>query len=212
MMLLALAAVSAAMFSLPAAASAGAPEIECGTVACGAFTAHGNTGTLASTNGLAVECTASTATGNYASKTIATIKFTFTGCRDEIFNVPCSNTATSGKVETTTVEIRNIYTTDNKTTPGILIRPDVVHFATFTCGFKFEVTGNGIIGSLTSPTCGKSATSYTLSFSQASKGHQTHKQITGTGTIFDLSTNGNTSSMSGTGTVTFGSSATLTCV
>jgi hypothetical protein len=212
MMLLALAAVSAAMFALPAVASAGAPEVECGGVVCGNFTAHGGTGTLASTNGLAVECTGNTAEGKYETKTTGSIKLVFTGCRDEIFNVPCSNTATSGKIETTVLSFHSIYTTDNKTTPGTLVTPNGTHFATFTCGFKFEVTGNGIIGSLTSPACGKASKSYTLSFTQASKGHQTHKQITGTGTIYDLNTNGSTSSQVSVGTVTFGSEATLTCV
>ena len=61
---------------------------------------------------------------------------------------------------------------------------------TFKCGDGTHVvSGNGLIGSLTAPFCNGTATTLTLSFSQSSKGHQTHRQITGTGAIFDLTDN-----------------------
>jgi hypothetical protein len=219
MMLLALAVVSAVMFALPAVASAGSPLVECGGVACGKFTSHGGTSVLSTTSGTTVTCTTNTGSGSFTSTTTGTIKLTFSGCKESIFSTSCNTSGqASGVVVTTESVFHTTYLTDDKKTPGVLVTPGAnEHFSSFECAGGFSnhvVKGNGVMGRLTAPPCGgTSATkSLTLSFEDTAHGAQTYKQITGTGTIYDLNDNGTTASMEAEGTVTLASNPTITCV
>jgi hypothetical protein len=224
LMLLALAVVSAALFALPAVAAAGAPETDCpaGAATC-KFTSSGTASSLTTANGTTVNCTANTGSGEYTNKTTGTIALTFTGCKDSIFSSSCSTSGqAAGTIKTNSAVFHNIYTTDNKTTPGVLItQPSSGSFANFACGAGFltvNVTGN-VIGSLETPGCGAEAETWALNFTQTAHGQQTHKQITGTGTSYDLISHLNTtaepqtSAMVATGSVKFlTGKAKLTCV
>lgn len=222
MMLLALAAVSAAMFALPSVASAGEPEVHCelsgvkGKV-CGKFTSHGLVSVLSTTGNLTVTCSTNTGSGTYTNTKTGTIKLTFSGCKESIFGSSCNSTGSaSGVIVTTESVFHNIYLTHTKTTPGVLVTPaGSEHFASFSCfgeASKHVVKGNGVIGHLSSPACGGTSKTLTLDFDAISHGQQRFKTITGTGTPYDLNDNGTTAAMDAHGTVTTAGPATVTCV
>lgn len=219
LMMLAAGALTALAFAaLPAVASAGTPQVHCPEKkATCSFTIAGVNPELKRTDGLQVGCSSVTGSGVLNTTGATGVSMTFHGCKETIFNTACTTSGqSSGTIKTGTLSADNIYTTDNKTSPGILMTPPAGgHFATFSCiDGTHTIDGPGIIGSLTAPACGGSAGSATLNFGQSSNGHQTHKQITGTGAIFDLTDGGTTASMVGTGTITPSPAGTLsiTCV
>jgi hypothetical protein len=218
MMLLATALAALAFAALPAVASAGTPETHCpGGVASCNITITGGKAELSKTStSLKVICSSSSGSGVMGTKG-GSIALTFHGCGDNLFGLPCTSSgSSSGTIKTTTLPYDNIYTTDNKSTPGVLITPAAgsSHFASFSCAAGLNVvSGNGVIGSLSTPGCGGSAASLTLGFTQSSNGHQTHKQVTGTGTIFDLTSESSTAAQVGSGTVSVvgGGNVSVTC-
>ncbi|HVD40074.1 MAG TPA: hypothetical protein VNC16_03605 [Solirubrobacterales bacterium] len=237
LMLLALAAVSAAMFALPAAASAGTWSVS----SIEKFTTHSGATTLTlrpNSEGESVSevtCTTSTGSGKYTTSTTGEeLTLTFTGCTvPSPFGTLNCNTSgqASGTIKTTDLKFDNIMieSTAQKPTvvgpphqpaglPGILITANNNHFASFTCGgfIAIDVEGNGIVGEIERG-CGTSATTAGLNFASSSTGVQKYTQITTTGTVYDLSAKDTftgvtrTASMDGTGTVTFPKSQTITC-
>jgi hypothetical protein len=227
MMLLALAAVSAAMFALPAVASAGEPVID---PASGkfplTFTSAGGHSELRANEEPPITCTSNTGTGKYTSGTTGEIALTFHGCTTSFFGFPVScNSAgqPSGTIKTNTSVFHNVYVTDAKTNPGVLVTPPTSPaglYTTIICGgfASIEVRGNGIIGELTSPKCGAVAQkTATLNFA-ATGSSQTLKKVTATGTEYSLSSTTESSGKVTTscevaeGTVTYAENATLTCV
>jgi len=225
MMLLALAAISAVMFVLPAVASAGEPKID---PASGkfplSFTSTGTHGELRATGEPAITCTSNTGTGSYTTATTGTIALTFHGCTTSFFGFPVAcNSATqpSGTIKTNSSVFHTTYLTDAKTKPGVLVTPPAGEvFTTIICGgfANIEVKGNGILGELKAPECGKSSKTATLDFA-ATGSSQTFKKVTATGIDYSLNsvTEGGTTVTAAEvaeGTVTYagGESATLTCV
>jgi hypothetical protein len=219
MMLLATALTALAFAALPAVASAGTPETHCpgGSASCAIEISGGISEWTRTSNSLHIECTGLAGTGTMGT-TGGTIVLSFSGCKEEFFGKCGTVSSGSGVITTTTLPYDNVYTADNKTSPGVLITPaaGTSHLMTFKCGDGTHVvSGNGLIGSLSAPFCGSSAATLGLSFSQSSKGHQTHRQITGTGAIFDLTDNFSLSTF-GTNTaptvkVAGGGSISLTC-
>jgi hypothetical protein len=216
--------VIAAFSALPALASAsGSPEVRCIGVACGGITIENNiTKTTSTTDGTTVSCTSSTGTGNYSTPTSGTLSQTFHGCKTpSFFNATCTTPGqAAGTIKTGTSVFHNVYIDPNKTTPGVLItQPAAGPYTTATCGgfLHVEVSGN-LIGHLESPACGGSSTAFKLGFAATSHGQQKYKQLTTTGTIFDLTAKVNggaatTAAVNAGGTITFGGkTATLTCV
>jgi hypothetical protein len=218
LVLLALAVVSAAMFALPAVAAAGEPETDCpGGAATCSFTTSGEALTWTTANGTTINCTSSTGTGSYTSKTTGTIGLTYSGCKESVFGTSCG---TSGVIKTSTAVFHNVYTADNKTSPGLLItQPAAGTFASFSCGgglLTVSVTGN-VIGSLESPGCGSEAELWPLNFTESAHGNQTLKQVTGTGSAFDLLAHLNTggtqtTAVAATWKIKFTGKAKLTCI
>lgn len=219
MMMLALVAVSAAMFALPAVASAGSPKIDAAKYPL-SFTSAGGTSELRSATGDVVHCTSNHGKGSYATSTTGTIELTFTGC--QAFGGECHSAGQpSGTITTGTSEFHNVYLTSGITTPGVLVTPPTGGvFTTFECFFGFAhivVTGNGIIGHLEAPKCGAKSKTGTLKFG-ATGSSQTYKQSTATGTIYNLKSSKNGASPPAEaaevaeGTVTFAEEVTLTCI
>ena len=221
MMLLALAAVSAAMFAMPAVASAGAPEIDvnAGT----AITGHGVAGSLAAAGEPTITCETTDVSGTTSTKTTGKLTFDFTGCHIVVlgFTIKCRS---AGSALDNTIQVageyHTTYLTDAKTVPGISITPGS---PTVLCGStRVTVTGT-ILGTLTAPKCGASANQYAFSFT-ATNGVQDHRHTTGTGATDTLivhtenSAGEVTSTVHGalvaSGTINFpvGVSPTLTCV
>src|SRR5215203_1181394 len=205
MMLLALAAVSAAMFALPAVASAGTWHLE---PASGSttitFTSHGGTAELRTTSGQRVHCTGNSGSGHYENTTTGTIELTFSTCTGP-FGAHCTTSGqAAGTIKTTKLPFHNIALEPaDKTKIGVLITSATggTHFASFSClGINTAVTGNGIIGEVTAPKCGESKNTGTLVFAANSAGHQKWTQVTTSGTIYDLTSFGSTSSIDAVGT------------
>jgi hypothetical protein len=226
-MLLALAAVSVVMFALPAIASAGSPEVSCGGAVCGKFTSHGLHSELTAVGEPEITCTSNSGAGEFTTKTTGTIALTFHGCQTQFFGFPVTCTSSSpaggspGTIKTTSSVFHTTYVTDAKTTPGILVTPGTnEHFSTIVCGGFATITvkGNGVIGHLVAPSCNAVATkNFTLNFGVDASGTQQYKQVTGTGTAYDLKgVTGNgtttTSAMKAHGTVTLGTAGIVNCV
>jgi len=218
MMLLATALTALAFAALPAVASAGTPEVHCpnGASEC-TITITGGHGELTKTGGFAsVTCTSTTGSGKLGTTT-GTMSLLFHGCKDTVFGASCTTSGlTSGTIETTALTFHTTYLTAGKTVPGVLITPNEVTkvFAHFSCiDGNHTVEGNGIMGRLESGCTSPQAT-LNIQFEQSQAGHPLHKQITGTGTIYDLTDGGATAAMKATGSVTAtgGGSFTVTCV
>jgi hypothetical protein len=221
-MLLALAAISAVMFVIPAVASAGEPVVD---PASGkfplTFTSVGGASELQAAGEPTIKCTSNKGTGKYTSGTTGEIGLTFEGCKDGAFSLQCHSTGQlSGVIKVATSVFHNVYVTDAKTTPGVLVTPPSGGlFTTIECAFGFaniEVRGNGIVGHLEAPKCGETSSTGTLNFA-AVGGSQQYKQNTATGTVFDLTSiteGGSTTTAAevAKGTVTFAEKYTLTCV
>lgn len=223
--LLGLAALSAAMLALPAVASAGEPKVHCGGtgVLCGKFTSHGEHSELRATGEPPITCKKNSGAGEWTSETTGTIELTFHECSTSFFGFPVTCTSTTpaggspGTIKTQKNVFHTTYLTAGKTTPGVLVTGPF--FTTIDCGSgldRISVEGN-VLGHLTSPACGKSSTSYTLDF-EATGSTQKYMQVTGAGTLYDLTAltepNGSkvTAGMEAEGTMTLAKAGTLTCV
>jgi hypothetical protein len=207
-MLLALAAVSAALFALPAMASAQEIHVEGATGK--AFAGNGPPGSLAAAGEPTIQCGGTVASGSFTTETTGNVNLTFETCSATILGISLHcRTSTEG---TGIIKVSNVFhliTINNATTkekPGVLITPP---FPTIICGEgfserKIQVGGTGVIGTITSPACGASSASLTVSFA-APAGTQEHESWTGN--PFDL-----TSTTEGGSAVTAGltSHATLT--
>jgi hypothetical protein len=224
--LLALAAISAAMFALPAVASAGEWSLD---PAGGKFPVSFNlssstTTTLTTDDGSGLKVTCSTATGSgkqVTSTTSEEVTLTFSGCKENLFGSSCTSTGqTSGTIKTTDLVGHNVIL--EKGPPevrGVLLTPNAGHFATFDClgFFHIVVGGNGIIGEMTAPTtCGAVANTATVKYESPTTGTQKWTQVTTTGTKFNLTSSVNsgaaaTASQDGTGTVNYAENMTFTC-
>lgn len=196
MMLLALAV--AALFALPSAASA--QEIHFSGVT--SFTGTGGAGTLQATNEPKISCTANTASGSFnaGSSTAGEVTLAFTGCTAELLGIKgnCNTTGDAAQTITAKGGFNLITTSTGK--PGILVKPITT---TILCiGFsRTEVTGNGIIGTITSPACGGKSKELTVSFSSTGS---TQNHIEYTGTKYDLSADTENEKGETTSTVTAG--------
>jgi len=212
MMLLALSVVSAALFALPAVASATPAHIS----ATENFTISGTeTVTLEDDGGAKVECHSGVSgSGSFENTTTGTINLTFSGCTSS--GISCNSSgAAAGTIVTTALPFHLVMLAANS--PGVLITPNAggtgTHFATFNCTIfvKKEVTGNGVLGTITSPACGVANKTATMSFAQdpAKTGSQLHP--TYTGTTYQLKGNGTNSAQIATGQIHFANAKTISC-
>ena len=182
-MLLTLAVAGAALFALTAIATANENHIEGATGK--AFTGTGAGGSLTAEGEPTITCTSTVASGSFTSETTGTVNMTFTGCKATILGVSlgCRSGSTA---ETITVEqVFHLITIGTISKAGILLTPP---FPEIICGSGisqriFEIRGNGVIGTVTSPSCGASSKSMTFSFT-ATTGSQEHKLFTGV--VYDL--------------------------
>jgi hypothetical protein len=178
MMLLALAVASMAMFALPAVASAQEDHIDGITT----FSGTGTAGTLTASGEPTITCEGSTTSGSVsAGGTTGNLTIDFTGCHvNVIFTIPChtagaplNNTiAASGTFHTITVNSK----------PGIMVTPNntVIECAGIS---TVTVSGNGVIGTITSPACNVESKEMTVAFSATGT---TQNHLAYTGTNYDL--------------------------
>jgi hypothetical protein len=215
MMVLALAVASAALFALPAVASAQSWHLSATT----SFSVTGAGGKLTSTDGTTFTCSSTTGSGSFSTTTAGTMSLVFHGCTG--FGFACTTPGQPSGTITLSVSFDAIMVSTNN--PGVLLTPDSSSI-TETLGKKFlteysclgistKVYGNGVIGTIHSPVpaCGATATTWGLNFeSSALAGHQKDKLWTGT--EYDLISNSHsTSSIDDTLTLHFPLARTLTC-
>jgi hypothetical protein len=206
LIILALAAISAAFLVPPAVSSAAEWDIDSETGAPPMFTTAGGATKLSSSGFgafLPIECTTSTGIGKYTTQTTASLTLTFTGC-SQGGNSCTTSGQTAGTIKTTELVTHNIMIESTAQvaggTPGLLFTPNSGHVGTFACGSStFVVGGNGIIGDIGSLKCGggfqKTAT---VTFATSSSGNQRYKQVETAGASFDLTATTNL------GTFTYG--------
>ena len=148
MMLLALSVVGAALFALPAVASATPAHIS----ATENFTISSEkAATLEDDGGAKVTChNGLSGNGSFENTTTGTINLTFTGCTSSGIN--CNSSGQESGVIVTTALPFHLVTLGSSA--GVLITPTAEtnnHFATFNCTIfvKKTVTGNGVLGTIT---------------------------------------------------------------
>jgi hypothetical protein len=226
-MMLALAAVSAALFAMPAVASAG--EWDADGAAGQTFSVTKITNPELRAGETTVKCTGLTGSGTYTTDTTGNITLDFTGCTDGTFGTACTSTgAASGTIAVTNKQFHNVIignAGDNKTPLGVLITGNsgaTTDFTTFSCGFGLvtvTVTGS-IIGEVEPVECNKAASTFNLNFQPTVAGGsiQKYQQVTTEGTKFDLLSDipsggdsTTTSAQSGTGQIHFPKAVTPTC-
>ena len=206
LMLLSLAAVSAAVLALPAAASAQTWHLN----EAGAFTITGGTGNLSTTSGTTIHCGSVTGSGNYETTTTGTMTLVF-GPTCALGTTHCESPgAATGVIETTALPFHNVMVTTN--TPGVLVTPNATGaFAHFNCGFlSFTVSGNGVLGDVEKE-CGSKSVEAGVEFKATGHGVQEHTLYTGT--TYRLTTAGFNAAQNTTGTIKFtnGLNRTIEC-
>jgi hypothetical protein len=159
MMLLALAVVSAAVFVLPAAASAAENHIEGVT----AFTGSAGAGTLAATGEPTITCDSTDINKGVVSAggTTGTMELDFTGCHTAVFGITAACKTEGAPLNNTILSSGTFHmiTLPNKEA-GILVTPVTT---TIVCAgiSKITVEGN-LIGTITKPACNAAATNTML--------------------------------------------------
>jgi hypothetical protein len=213
--------VSAALFALPAVAAATSAHLS----ATSTFTvSKGATETveLETAGGEKVQCHAGVSgSGSFENTTTGSLNLVFHGCTMTFMTLHLNCTSSgqpAGAIATTTLPFHLISTVSGSGTPGVLITPGASnpegkpHFATFICGGIAErkVTGNGVIGTITSPACGVASTTATLKFEQsANTGVQKH--TTHTGVVYGLLWNGTPAAQIAEGRINFAAARSIVC-
>lgn len=223
-MVLAMAVACAALFALPAAASAQSWH-NSSSGAASNFTVTGSGGSLTSTDGITVSCTKTTGSGSFSTTTGGSASLVFEGCT--AFGFSCNSPGQTGGKIAVTNSFDAIEPTKGASgiTPGVLLTPSSSTELTAGTGKKFfvefscfidsvKVYGNGVIGTIHSPdpSCGVASKTFGLLFESSQHGHQ--KDMEWTGESYDLINDNSghpTSSLDGTATLTFASSQTITC-
>ncbi|HVD39471.1 MAG TPA: hypothetical protein VNC16_00510 [Solirubrobacterales bacterium] len=196
LMLLAAAALSALAFAaVPTVASAGEYEAHCedaagNTVATCNVSITGGFAELSDTTGLRIHCKTVSGTGSFTTTTSTgtVAKLEFKECTDFVFGTECNNQGAGTKQINTNALVSHIINIEHGgTTPGVLLTGISVTFDCPALGIKKTVTGN-VIGHLEEPekVCNKTVTTFSLNFEKTANGQQKYKQVTTTGTIFDL--------------------------
>lgn len=187
-MLLALAVVSAALFAMPAIASAHENHV---TGATGkTFKGAGGAGSLVAEGEPTINSVSVGASGEFTSETTGKVTLEFKESAATILGVKlsCHSAGAAAGIIVTT-NVYHLITVEEKEPtkgkPAILITGP---FPTIICGSglserKFQVGGNGVIGTITTPACGASSKSMTLKFAAAGA---TQEHILYTGTKYDL--------------------------
>lgn len=213
-MLLGLAAVSAAVLALPSVASAELTSLHLSPTPKGAQPVDSNgIARLSTTNGTTVSCAGFSGSATFEGNgTTGTLSLTFGGDCTGPFGSTCTNEGAADSIVTTTLPFHLVTLPPAKAgdpnVPGVLVTPGAnEHFATFTCtvlGFPVvtEVKGNGVIGTITAPSCGGVDDEATLKFEATSHGVQKHTKVADTETVYTLKKGSETAAQEAHGTLT----------
>jgi hypothetical protein len=199
-MLLALVVTSAAMFALPAAASAQVAHIEGIT----SFTGTAGAGTLAATGEPTITCVSGDITNGVvnAGGTTGSMGLDFTGCHTTIFGFTAKCRTTGSALDNTILSSGTFHVimVNEGSKPAILVTP--VATTVVCAGISTIAVEGNIIGTITSPSCGVESKTLTVAFS-ATGSTQNHIEFTGVN--YDL-----TAQTSGGSKLTAGLTSTAT--
>jgi hypothetical protein len=144
-------------------------------------------GNLTTVGGSSITCINGAGGGQITSKTTGEGSYTLGGCKSSSFSCtsPGQSTGTI-KIQTMTMDL--VYLDAAHTNPGVLAKPPAGGvFSEFTCAFvKVVVTGNGVLGKVTSPKCGATSGTASVSLEAAGTGVQKYKQVEEAGTVYNL--------------------------
>lgn len=223
LMLLALAAVSAALFAMPALASAAQEPLHLNPTPSGSQAIDNvtvGTPTLSTSGGTKVECSSFSGSATFeAGGTTGHINMTFSGdCHSNLGTTCNSGTNTNGTIVTPELPFHLLTLPNNK--PGVLVTPVVVNgvstFAEFTCQtllgpVTITVEGNGLVGTITEPACGATSNMATIDFNATGNGVQEHTTVAGDATVYRLKKGTENAAQDATGTLTLTSQSKLEC-
>jgi hypothetical protein len=212
-MLLSLAAVSAAMFALPATASA-LTSLHLNPTPAGVQTIDdtGPDPRLSTVGGTTVICDSFHGWAEFdEGGTTGVMQLTFgPNCRTGF--VSCTgHPHPTGNI--TTTELPFHLATLASGDPGVLVTPGANnHFASFTCfGVNTVVTGNGVLGEIEFPECGEVSNKADIDFNATAHGVQQHTKLAGTATEYGLKKGAENAAQDATGTLTLTKEAELNC-
>lgn len=214
--LLALAAASVAAFALPATAMAEDVPLHLVPKPEGAKTFDGEGGVTWTTSSGSFGGTSLSGTVSFASSTTGTIQLVIKGVT-EPFGGKCTTPGQpEGTIVTKVLELHLLTVEDSvthATGPGLLLTPNGGVFVEFKCPFVglTIVTGNGLIGTITKPECGRESSEATIQFSSSSTGVQTHKTVVGTTEEYSLKIGTMNASLDASGIITLGTQTKLEC-
>jgi hypothetical protein len=213
-----LAALAAISATLALSASASALPAHLNGAPASNNNIHGGASELSRVGGGGAAASTTTGTAGFESTTTGTVALTFHSVKSSIGTNCTSAGKLPGEVSTTVLPFHLVMLSAHS--PGLLITPnttidkfgwpiaETTHFATFGCGIfipSFVVKGNGILGEITSPSCGEKRNWATLEFNGVA-GVQTPFLYTGTKYTLESSINGGAfeqSALSAEATVTF---------
>jgi hypothetical protein len=209
MMVLALAVVSAAFFALPAMASALEDHLE----PAEKFTVSGSGGELRTSGEPTITCTETTGTGEPSSSTTGFGVLTFGQCHATVFGITAA-CKSEGSAVSNQISNKGTYHIITDKVSGAVATLFTTEKTVVVCAgiSKITVTGS-VIGTITSPKCGESSKTVTISYA-ATESTQNH--LTYTGVKYDLLAKtgegeNKTSAIVGTATNTQANAAKLVC-
>jgi hypothetical protein len=173
---LALAVVSAAFFALPAMASATELHLE----PAEAFAIAGAGGELRAVGEPTITCTKTEGTGKYdaGSTTTGSSTLDFTGCHTAVFGITASCKSEGAAVAGTIASGGTFHLITINALPGIVLTTNTTKI---TCaGISTITTSGNVVGTITSPKCGESSKTVTLSFTATgtTQNHMTYTEKT----------------------------------
>lgn len=181
--------------ALPAVASAGEYEMHCPVAPCVGTVSGSNVEhmiELETDNGERFDVSAIDGTIKIgaATTTTATVELEFTHIYETFtgFRFTCSSIgAPAGVIRTGPITTHFVNLMHGGTKPGVLLTNINV---TYTCGggFSSKTLTGGLIGALTQANCNVAAATNQIAFNSVGGPPRTqeYKQVTGTGTLFDL--------------------------
>lgn len=144
-------------------------------------------GWLTTVGGNQVTCGNGAGGGQITGKTTGEGSYTLGGCKSGFLSCtsPGQSTGTI-KIQTMTMDL--VYLDAAHTNPGVLAKPPAGGvFSEFNCSFvKVQVKGNGVLGKITSPKCGETSGTASVSLEAVETGVQKYKQVEEAGTVYNL--------------------------
>src|ERR1700742_317159 len=147
------------------------------------FTGSGGAANLEAKS-LKVTCSTVTGSGKFEDSQAGNIEFAYHGCKT--LGVNCTTAGqTAGTITVASSPFRVKSATEGKL--ALLITPKEEQFANFSCSpmLKVVISGNGVVGIVTSPGYGEEKSTVTLKFS-GEKGTRSHKTVDGDKTEYTL--------------------------